>query len=99
MSDGALIEHDLKPKASHDHVRRNSIMMCRDLADYTLLVDAIQCGDVGTMKDLLPRQLFRFIGGGNQNYSREVAELLQCLLHEWPSDMVCVAICAYSSAC
>jgi hypothetical protein len=99
MSDGALIEHDMKPMASHDHVRRNSIMMCRDLADYTLLVDAIQCGDVGTMKDLLPRQLFRFIGGGNQNYSREVAELLQCLLREWPSDMVCVTLCTSSLAC
>jgi hypothetical protein len=88
MSDRALMAHDRQSEELQDSVRRNTIMMARDLSDYILLVEAIQCGDVGSMKDLLPRLLFRFIGGGNKNYSREVAELLRCFKHEWPDDLM-----------
>jgi hypothetical protein len=35
----------------------------------------------------LPRLLFRFIGGGNSNYAKEILELLQGLEKEWPEDL------------
>lgn len=58
-----------------------------ELLDYLELNDAMKCGDVGRMEDQLLRLLFRFLGGGNSNYSLEILELLQSLLREWPPDL------------
>lgn len=39
------------------------------------------------MEDMLPRLLFRFIGGGNHKYAVEIPELLQGLHHEWTEEV------------
>jgi hypothetical protein len=55
-----------------------------------LLDRAVSFGDIGLLEDLLPRLLFRFIGGGSSNYLIEILELLQGLHREWPTDLMCV---------
>ena len=61
--------------------------MARDLLDYVNFDAAIKTGDVGFLQDILPRLLFRFIGGKNKNYAIEILELLQGLHREWPPDL------------
>ena len=61
-----------------------------DLLDYMLLDRAVSSGDIGLLEDLLPRLLFRYIGGGSSNYSIEILELLQGLHREWPTDLRCM---------
>ena len=71
--------------------------MARDLLDYVLLDRAISYGDIGLLEDLLPRLLFRYIGGGSSNYSIEILELLQGLCREWPTDLKCVFSDSFTS--
>ncbi|EKM48682.1 uncharacterized protein PHACADRAFT_189093 [Phanerochaete carnosa HHB-10118-sp] len=78
-------------KMSHekqDDILIHAVQFNRDVLIFLNLNDAIKTGDVGRMRDVLPRMLFRFIGGGNHNYTAEVLELIQGLEREWPSDMV-----------
>ncbi|KAI0715509.1 hypothetical protein C8T65DRAFT_771413, partial [Cerioporus squamosus] len=70
-----------------DPLLRQVIMFVRDVLDYRVLRDAIKCGDVQTMEDMLPRLVFRFQGGSNKNYAIEICELLQGLKKEWPDDL------------
>lgn len=64
-----------------------TIRFNRDLLDYFELDEAMRVGDVGRMEDMLPRLLFRFIGGGNHKYAVEVLELLQGLHREWTEEV------------
>lgn len=66
---------------------RQMMQLIRDLLDYRLLREAIHCGDVQTMEDMLPRLLLRFSGGRSPNYATEICELLQGLHREWPDDL------------
>ena len=63
-----------------------TIRFNRDLLDYFELDEAMRVGDVGRMEDMLPRLLFRFIGGGNHKYAVEILELLQGLHCEWTEE-------------
>jgi hypothetical protein len=83
----ALDELDAKPSDSQDDVFAYSVLLNRDLLDYLILDDAIKTGDITTMEDILPRILFRFVGGRNSNYTVKVLELLQGLNREWPDDL------------
>jgi hypothetical protein len=74
-------------KSRKDELLYQSTQMARDLLDYVNFDAAIKTGDVGTLQDLLPRLLFRFIGGKNKNYAIEILELLQGLHREWPPDL------------
>ncbi|KAI0717717.1 hypothetical protein C8T65DRAFT_518477, partial [Cerioporus squamosus] len=76
-----------QPPKPHDPLFRQNIMFTRDALDYLMLKQAIACGDVQTLEDLLPRLLFRFLGGSNKNYAIEICELLQGLNKEWPEDL------------
>ncbi|KAJ3553997.1 hypothetical protein NM688_g3332 [Phlebia brevispora] len=69
-----------------DDILKQSVQWNRDVLDYLILDSAMTSGDVGLMELLLPRLLYRFIGGGNSNYVVEVLEMLQGLHHEWPED-------------
>lgn len=70
-----------------DELLYQSTQMARDLLDYVHLDDAIGIGDVGSIRDMIPRLLFRFAGGKNKNYAIEMLELLQGLQKEWPDDL------------
>ncbi|KAK0479278.1 hypothetical protein IW261DRAFT_1626799, partial [Armillaria novae-zelandiae] len=70
-----------------DECKRQTIMWNRDVLQYITLDDAIKHGDVGIMEAMLPQLLFRFVGGGNSNYTVEVLELLQGLNREWPVEV------------
>jgi hypothetical protein len=80
----------------HDELLLQSVQMARDLLDYVSLDQALSSGDVGHLEDMLPRLLYRFVGGGSKNYSTEVLELLQSLRREWPEDLRCVFHWSYS---
>jgi hypothetical protein len=64
-----------------------TIRFNRDILDYFELDEAMKVGDVGRMEDMLPRLLFRFIGGGNHKYAVEILELLQGLHREWTEEV------------
>lgn len=64
-----------------------TIRFNRDLLDYFELDEAMRAGDVGRMEDMLPRLLFRFVGGGNNKYAIEILELLQGLHREWTEEV------------
>jgi hypothetical protein len=74
-------------KSRKDDLLYQSTQMARDLLDYVNFNSAIKTGDVGYLQDVLPRLLFRFIGGKNKNYAIEILELLQGLHREWPPDL------------
>lgn len=76
-----------KRKGERDDVLAQSIQFNRDILIHLELGDAIKTGDVGRMRDILPRQLFRFIGGKHSNYIGEILELIQGLEREWPEDL------------
>jgi hypothetical protein len=86
MSVAALDELKAKPSDIQDEVFAHGVLLNKDLLDYLILDDAIKTGDITTMEDILPRLLFRFVGGRNSNYTVEVLELLQGLNREWPDD-------------
>lgn len=75
------------PQKAVDPLHRQVVQFLRDTLDYIILRDAISCGDVRTMEDMLPRLLFRFSGGQNPNYTVEVCELLQNLNGDWLDDL------------
>ncbi|KAJ7621616.1 hypothetical protein DFH06DRAFT_1233093 [Mycena polygramma] len=76
-----------RPKDTHDDIKYQSIMFCRDVLQYIILKSGIKHGDVGLMEDMLPDLLFRFAGGKNSNYTGEVLEMLQGLNKEWPDEV------------
>jgi hypothetical protein len=69
-----------------DELLYQSVQMARDLLVYLELDAAIKIGDVGRIQDILPRLLFRFVGGKNKNYAIEILELLQALHRERPTE-------------
>lgn len=83
----ALTELRDKPRELQDDVYLHSVQFCRDMLFYLHFDDAIKTGDVGRIVDLIPRLFFRFHGGKNHNYARELLELMQGLHHEWPEDL------------
>lgn len=85
-STAALRKMEAK-KSRKDELLYQSTQMARDLLDYIHLNDAIKAGDVGSIQDMIPRLLFRFVGGKNKNYAIEMLELLQGLHREWPADL------------
>lgn len=74
-------------KSRKDELLYQSTLMARDLLDYIHLDDAIRAGDVGSIRDIIPRLLYRFVGGKNKNYAIEMLEMLQGLQREWPDDL------------
>lgn len=83
----AIVNMDNEPKEAQDQLLRQMAQFNRDLLEYLELDLAIKVGDVGRMEDMLPRLLFRFIGGRNHKYAVEILELLQGLHREWPEDI------------
>ncbi|KAH9916714.1 uncharacterized protein BXZ73DRAFT_53621 [Epithele typhae] len=80
----ALILARNQPDNQRDLVKEQMMMFSIDILPYFDLREAIRCGDVGRMQDLLPTLLFRFSGGGNNKYAAEILELLQKIHCEWP---------------
>jgi hypothetical protein len=70
-----------------DDVLTQAVLWNKDVIDFLLFDDAIKTGDIGTIQDILPRLLLRFIGGGNSKYAIEVLELIQGLYREWSDDL------------
>jgi hypothetical protein len=68
-------------------VLTQAILWNKDILDYLTLNDAISSGDMGIIQDILPRLLFRFVGGTSSKYALEVLELIQGLYREWPKDL------------
>ncbi|KAI5891102.1 uncharacterized protein SCHCODRAFT_02580387 [Schizophyllum commune H4-8] len=83
-SGAALNAMDEMDEDERDERLRQVYMWNRDVVHYMVLNEAIKRGDVGTMEDMLPFLLFRFIGGNNNKYCIEVLELMQGLYREWP---------------
>ena len=83
----ALHSMSCKPGDERDDVLSQAILWNKDILDYLAFNDAISLGDVATIQDLLPRLLFRFVGGTNSKYALEVLELIQGLYREWPEDL------------
>lgn len=83
----ALHSISSKPGNEQDDVLSQAILWNKDILDYLALNDAISSGDVAIIQDLLPRLLFRFVGGTNSKYALEVLELIQGLYREWPKDL------------
>ena len=76
-----------KPHNEHDDVLSQAILWNKDILDYLTLNSAISSGDIGIIQDILPRLLFRFVGGINSKYALEVLDLIQGLYREWPEDL------------
>lgn len=83
----ALRTMDNIPQNQQDAERRQVIMFNRDVLHFILLNEAIKHGDIGTMEDMLPTLLFRFVGGQSSNYATEILELMQGLYREWPPEI------------
>jgi hypothetical protein len=72
----------------HNDTLRKMIIMTHDLLYYYLLKSRIKLGDVGIMRLFLPSMFFRFLGGGNTNYTEEWLEMIQGFEREWPDDLM-----------
>lgn len=83
----AVLDMENEPKESQDQLLKQTAQFNRDLLEYLELDLVIKVGDVGRMEDMLPRLLFRFVGGKNHKYAVEILELLQGLHREWPGDI------------
>jgi hypothetical protein len=79
-----LTDHD---DDKQDDVLSQAILWNKDILDYLALSDAIKTGDIQLIEDLLPRILYRFVGGTNSKYALEILELMQGLYREWPDDL------------
>lgn len=88
----ALHSISSKPDNQRDDVLSQAILWNKDILDYLMLNNAISSGDIVAIQDLLPRLLFRFVGGTNSKYALEVLELIQGLYREWPQDLKCVLL-------
>ncbi|GLB45643.1 hypothetical protein LshimejAT787_2500350 [Lyophyllum shimeji] len=86
-SSEAMDDMDADTENPVDEHKRQVIMWNRDVLQYIMLNQAVRHGDVGLMEDFLPVLLFRFIVGGNGNYTNEILELLQNLHREWPAEV------------
>ena len=86
-SSAGLMELKEKPDQERDDVLNQAVIWNKDILDYLILDDALRTGDIACVKDLLPRILFRFVGGRNSKYAIEILELLQGLNREWPDDV------------
>lgn len=85
-------EEQGRDEAELDEVRKQQIMLNRDVLLYITLDVAIKQGDIGLMEDILPHTLQRFIGGRNYKYAIETLEMIQSLQREWPDDIKYVPI-------
>jgi hypothetical protein len=83
-----LIKLHRQLRDEQDDVLMYAVQFNRDILVFLDLEDAIKTGDVGRMRDLIPRLLFRFIGGRHPNYTIEFLEVLQALENEWPDDLM-----------
>ena len=83
----ALHSMSARPGDAQDDMLSQAILWNKDILDYLALNDAISLGDIAMIQDLLPRLLFRFVGGTNSKYALEVLELIQGLYREWPEDL------------
>jgi hypothetical protein len=70
-----------------DQVLMQIVPFLRDFLDYIEFDRAISAGDVGRMRNMLPRMFFQFAGGRNPKYAIEILEMLQGLEHDWPDDL------------
>lgn len=86
----AIDKERSKPRGQRDDVLVQTMLFCRDILDPLILIKKIHEGDVGVMRDLLPRMLFRFIAGGNTNYTVEILETIQGFEREWTDEVKCV---------
>lgn len=86
-STAGLQRHRVHTRAKPDDLLNTQIQFNRDILEVIFLEDAIESGDVGMMKLLLPRLLYRFVGGGHNNYTVEILETMQGLEREWPDDL------------
>ena len=91
-STGAMVRLGQNGSKDPDELLPITIRFNRDLLDYFELDEAMGTGDVGRMEDMLPRLLFRFVGGNNNKYVVEVLELLQGLHREWTEEVKCVCL-------
>jgi hypothetical protein len=89
-SNNALVRHDRLETSKQDEIFRQGIHFNRDLLHFVVLQRGIRNGDVGVVEAMIPRLLFRFIGTGSNNYTKEMLELLQGLHHEWPEEIRCI---------
>ncbi len=83
----AVHKQRMHPRQKQDDVLTQAIQFNRDILNFLDFDDAMKTGDVGRMRDMLPRLLFRFVGGGNSNYVTECLEIMQGLEREWPEDL------------
>ncbi|KAF7789595.1 hypothetical protein EIP86_000541 [Pleurotus ostreatoroseus] len=85
-STDALDKERARDRKIQDDILIRSIQFNRDVLDFLELDEAMHVGDVGRMRDLLPRLLFRFVGGGHTNYVTEILEVIQGLEREWTDE-------------
>lgn len=86
-SSGALLKHRTRSEGNQDELLDQSIQFNRDILNYLDMDNAMRTGDVGRMENLLPRLLYRFVGGASSNYTTELLELLQGLHQEWTPEL------------
>lgn len=84
------------PAADMDEGLYQALLWNCDVLQYLKLIDAMKCGDIRRMEDLLPHLLFCLVGGGNHKYVTEILELLQSLQHEWTPELRCKGLPAKS---
>jgi hypothetical protein len=88
---GAVIALEEEEETEQDQVLMQTVQFLRDFLDYIEFDRAISAGDVGRMRNMLPRMFFQFAGGRNPKYAIEILEMLQGLEHDWPDDLRCVS--------
>ena len=66
-----------------DIIHDNVVLMMRDLLYLIELNSAIQTGDWGRIKDILPALACIFRGAGSNNYSTEILHLLFNIKKVW----------------
>ncbi len=86
-STGSLDKLRALPITKQDDIFIQAVQFNRDILDFVDFDNAMKVGDVGRMEDLLPRLLFRFVGGKHKNYTGELLDLLQAFLYEWPPEL------------
>ena len=71
-------------------LRRNTILLNRDLLYYFELECAISSGDFGRIEQLLGILASMFNGAGGKNYCNEILHLIQNLKSSWPENFALV---------
>lgn len=67
-----------------DEVRRNTILLNRDLLQFYEIDSAVSSGDFGRVELSLGTLARMFSGAGSKNYSSEILHLIQNLTYVWP---------------